>query len=447
MYRFCIVIPVHVVVFGHGGGAITPTPEELARGPQITSAVLFAETLENGEQIVGARLEYPGEVAAIDIKFLSTYSVPGFRIIGSFVNNDGVWNHAEVQGRYVFLRFATDIFPGPEANVTQYRLGAINIFWPLDVVIRQRGAIKLMDGSLVQPSGIVAREKVNNITDACLDLAFVDSTGFKVKYRLFVPKGYEARKDELKNLPLVIFWHGGSSSGHDNELQMTTDPSAVEFIKPEAQAKHPCFVMVPQSVNTINPGDGVWARNNGTKETPNFGPTESLSASIEALRDVMGTYNIDDRRVYGTGLSQGSRAVWTTSILNPDLFAAQLNVCSADIYSDDEIRPLVGKPVWALVSVNDRPDRVAQSDGVIDQAERLGAKVNRKVGNDGFNGFLRGYDANLLAKAQWDEAKAQGATMMITHFIAGTVLPDPHECWVFTFNNEVIRDWLFEQSK
>jgi hypothetical protein len=82
-----------------------------------------------------------------------------------------------------------------------------------------------------------------------------------------------------------------------------------------------------------------------------------------------------------------------------------------------------------------------------DQLERLGATVNRKIGDDGFNGFLRGRAAELMAKAQLDEARAQGATLMYTHFIANTVMPDPHNVLSASIENKTIRDWLFSQSK
>ena len=103
--------------------------------------------------------------------------------------------------------------------------------------------------------------------------------------------------------------------------------------------------------------------------------------------------------------------------------------------------------IWLLTAIDDREDRVVNQMILADQLEKLGALVNRKIGDNSFNGYLRGFAANRQAQAQRDEAAAQGANILLTHFIAGTVQPDPHLSWMYVFNNEVIRDWLFSQRK
>lgn len=436
--RFVLVLLVALFVGMYGIGAADPV---------VKSAVAVGETLHEGQTIVGVRLEYPGEVNAADIDYASTFSANGYSIVGTFVNNDGVWGHAEVRGKYVFLMFGTNPVPGAIDGHTLLRFSGLYFALPVNMVVRQDKLVTLADGAKVHPAGIAVTDKINLIADDFLELSYIDATGFEVKYRLFVPPGYETKKADLKNLPLVIFFHGGASAGKNNDLQVLSNPSAIEFAKPEAQAKHPCFVMAPQSPFTVADG-GLWAKNIGTKENPKFGYTPALAASLEALRkEIMAKYNVDAKRIYGTGLSQGSRAIWLSSMKEPDLYAAQLNIASADSYSDEEAKSIVNKPIWTLVSADDRADRVKATGTVVEQLERLGAKVNRKVGNDGFNGYLRGYAANLQAKQQWDEAKAQGANLMLTHIIPGTVKSDPHSAWVYCYNNEVLRDWLFSHSK
>ena len=415
---------------------------------KIVSAVALTEILDRAtaaaEYITSVRIEYPAPVKATDILYDTTYKVAGYDVIGSYVNNDGVTDHAEQQGRYVFLKFAQPL-PGSKDGVTQHRYGAINFFWPGDVTVRQYTVLTLTDGTVVNPASITVANTVNEIADDCLDLAFVDSTGFKVTYRLFVPKGYESKTADRKNLPLVVYWHGGDSPGTSNNPQIREGIPAV-LMRPDVQRDTPAFVMVPQSVFTVNPGPGVWVQNIGTKEAPLFGPTQSLSASIEAISDVAGKYNIDTSRIYGTGHSQGARALFMTSILKPDLLAAQIGVSSSDIYPDDQVKPMVGKPTWILVAENDRPDRPGQTGMLVDQLERLGATVNRKIGNDGFNGFLRGYPAELQAQAQIDEAGARGAKILYTHFIANTVVPVPHYVLPAIIENKAIRNWMFAQT-
>ncbi len=413
---------------------------------KVLSVAALSETLDSSEYITGARLEYSGEVKAGDVYFNRPYQVIGYTVTGTYVNNDGIVDHAEQQGKYVFLKFAPPASPSSNAEETQHRYGNINFFWSPDVVIRQREVLTLADGSTVSPASHVTTKLINPNADSFMDLAFTDKAGTKLTYRLYAPKGYEAKNANLKNLPLVVYWSGGSSPGTSNLPQHREFMPAV-FAGTDSQADFPCFVMAPQSTSRVNPGPGVWTQNNGTKEQPSFGPTPSMTASVEAITDVIGKFNIDPARVYGTGHSQGARAVWMTSIMEPNLLAAHFATSSCDIYPDSEILPLINKPAWVLVTENDRPDRPGQTGALADQVERLGGKVTRKLGKDGFNGFLRGVAAERMAAVQIADAKKANATFLYTHFIANTVVPDVHNSLVFSASNKAIRGWLFSQSK
>ena len=61
---------------------------------------------------------------------------------------------------------------------------------------------------------------------------------------------------------------------------------------------------------------------------------------------------------YGTGLSMGSRGTWALSTAYPDLYAAQINIASADVYSEEGLAEIADKPIWALVSSDDSEERV-----------------------------------------------------------------------------------------
>lgn len=425
----------------------TTQADELAHADElaVVGATAYAETLQEGQTVVGVRIEYPGEIASSSLTF-TTFKVHGYDIIGYYVNNSGEWDEAANNGKYVFLKLGVNQVPGYTQGKTLQYFNSGNLRMPITLEIWQNSRITLLDGNVVNPSVFTNTAEVNLLVDDFLALTYTDSTGFEVKYRLFVPEGYETKKDDLENLPLVVFYHGGGEGGINNDVQIMGNPSALEFAKPEAQAKHPSFVMAPQSITFPSTG-GSWATNVGTAKKPVFTETASLHAAIESLYNVMETYNVDPNRIYGTGLSQGSRGTWTSSMMHPDLYAAQLNVASADIYSDEELMPIVNKPIWTFVAIDDQESRVTNTNNVVNQLGSLGAVVNRKTGEDSFNGFLRGFAANQQAQEQWDEAKEQGATLMLTNFVAGTVKPDAHFSWMYIYNNEVIRDWLFSQSK
>ena len=218
------------------------------------------------------------------------------------------------------------------------------------------------------------------------------------------------------------------------------NPSALEFAKPEAQAEHPCFVLATQKTNSASHG---WAENTGTEEEPYYEASYILDDLKLAIDGLCEEYAIDANRLYGTALSMSGRDTFAINVDYPDMFAAMLVIASCDVYTDEQLEAIKDKHRWLLLAENETEERITKMGGVVDQLEGLGVKVVRRVGDQAWDG----YAANLLAQEQWDAAEAEGATLMFTHYIRGTVLPNPHWTWMATYNNKVVRDWLFAQSK
>ena len=90
----------------------------------------------------------------------------------------------------------------------------------------------------------VHREDAKPLTDKFLKTVYSDTvTGLSLQYRLFVPEGRES----AKRYPIVMFLHGGGHGGGDNEQQLEGSEGASVWAKPAEQAKHPAFVLAPQS--------------------------------------------------------------------------------------------------------------------------------------------------------------------------------------------------------
>src|SRR5262245_5149353 len=70
-----------------------------------------------------------------------------------------------------------------------------------------------------------------------------------IPYRLFVPADY----DPKQSYPLVLFLHGAGERGTDNRRQLTGQTAPLVFVRPENQAKYPCFMLAPQC-----PPGGRW---------------------------------------------------------------------------------------------------------------------------------------------------------------------------------------------
>jgi predicted peptidase len=258
---------------------------------------------------------------------------------------------------------------------------------------------------------------------------------------LYVPKGYEKHDGVLANLPLVVFLHGSGSRGINNLSQLNSNPSALEFVRPEAQTKHPCFVLAPQNPKTLE----GWANNVGTNENQKWVITPQLEAIKTIIDNLIKSYNIDTARIYGTGLSQGSKGIMRLSIDYPELYAAQLNSAGYDVYTDEEIAKIRNKPTWQLIAVDDTVNSSKNTRRVMEQFDKAGVTVVRMVDDKGWNGFLRGHGAEVRAQEQWDAAKAANAHVLYTEYLPATIEPSRHWSWQATYANAVIREWLFSQ--
>ena len=108
------------------------------------------------------------------------------------------------------------------------------------------------------------------------------------------------------------------------------------------------------------------------------------------IDELITEYNIDTSRIYGTGLSMGSRGTFALSTAYPELYAAQINIASADTYSEEGLEAIADKPIWALVASDDTADRVEGFRNNIADLEEQGAVVERRMEEEGWNGYLRG---------------------------------------------------------
>src|SRR5215831_7400566 len=124
--------------------------------------------------------------------------------------------------------------------------------------------------------------------------------GQSMPYRLFVPPGY----NKSEAYPLVLWLHGAGGIGTDNLKQIVDDqvPGTRIWTKPENLAKHPAFVVVPQSSDR-------W-------------PASQLSMVPGILESLESEFPIDPNRMYVLGQSIGGEAAWKLVTDNPHLFAA-----------------------------------------------------------------------------------------------------------------------------
>lgn len=425
----CVIMAMLLVALGASAAFAAQTPG-------IVEVTAIAETLEEGQKVTAVAIEYSEPIAAENIT-IDMFSVAGRTITKAYVNNSGVKGDVKTQGKYVMLELGIDPAPGNSVGSTLLYANGRNERLPIHLSIVQKVNITTVNGNTILPSGFTNTKEYNlEVDDRFKEMVYVNpETGATLNYRLFVP---DNATDEP--LPLVVFLHGIGERGNNNITQLLANRSALEWATPEAQAQNPCIVFAPQC-----PPDTTWAVNVGTDEAPVYRSSYALKNVKNVIDELIREYNIDTTRIYGTGLSMGSMGIWTLSMENPTLFAAQLNVCGANVYSDEQASRIVNKPIWGIVAVDDGTIPINMR-AITDQFERLGGKVVRRIDDKGWNGFLRGKEAAEQALEQISEAKASGANILYTEYIAGTVVPFAHWSWMATYSNSAIRDWLFSHK-
>jgi predicted peptidase len=211
-------------------------------------------------------------------------------------------------------------------------------------------------------------------------------------YRLFVPPGY----DRTKEYPLIVWLHGGGGTGTDNLAQISRDqiPGTHLWIRPDNQARHPAFVLVPQT-------NDAWSGFLG-----DIRPFEDRPIAMvpELIAEIEREYRIDRRRRYLAGQSMGGAGAWLLLSARPGIFAATIILCPALVETPASAE-LGGTAVWLFQGMRDSPRTVQH-------ANEIGALL---AGKPGFR-YTKYPDAD-------------------------------HEIWTRVFLESELVTWLFRQSR
>lgn len=200
------------------------------------------------------------------------------------------------------------------------------------------------------------------------------------EYLLYLPDGYHDNSET--KWPLLVFLHGSGERGKDLEKVKVHGPPKLI----EAGKKFPFVVLSPQCPDSTD-----W-------------DTETLFALISHIAS---EYQIDESRIYLTGLSMGGWATWDLAMAHPDYFAAIAPVC-ARVNRNYPLRAgeIKSLPVWVFHGAAD--DVV-----LINQAAKMVAAL-KDAGN---------------------EARF-------------TIYPlSNHDSWTETYDNPELYEWFLKQKK
>ena len=221
------------------------------------------------------------------------------------------------------------------------------------------------------------------------------ANGMSMRYSLFSPENPEPGK----KYPLVLFIADASTPGADVKSPLLQGYGGLVWASPEAQAKNPCHVLVPQF-------SGV-AVNDAYEHTP------EADFLVSLLGAVVKENAVDASRLYATGQSMGGMLAMYYNIKYPRLFAASLFVdCHWDRAGLDR---LVERPFIMVYAGNSGKSRET-GQAIEEAARRMGRSYTWAE-----------WSARLPLERQDELAATQlekGQPINLFGFEPGSVLPE-----------------------
>lgn len=401
---------------------------EKTKFSHIKSVTAITEVFAEGQKVTAAILEFDKEIDNSKLN-LSTFLVDGRTITKVYANNVAAKAKQGVDGRYVIIELsvydenASTLFEIKKENKVEIHRKDIKIY------IKQLEDIITTDGEKYKPNqSLISNDlEINMVVDDFIKNEFYDlKSGEKLKYNLFIPKGY----DKNKLYPLVIFIHDRGACSNEYNLGLIQGLGGVIWANKSEQKKHECFILVPQYANAIVNDD--------------FETTKHFDITIDLINSIVNQYSIDRNRLYATGQSMGCMALIEMGIRYPNMFAAML-LCAGQ-WDPRRISILAKNKIWILVSEGDTR-AFNGMNACMASLELAGAKISRLK----WDGRIRGDETELYVK----QAIEEGSDIKYTVYKNGTLVLDGEDnmfnnhayTWRLVYTIEGLRDWLFAQVR
>jgi len=198
-------------------------------------------------------------------------------------------------------------------------------------------------------------------------------------YLEFIPQDYFSKE----KWPLMVFLHGAGERGSDLEkLKVHGPPKLVE-----RGEELPFIIISPQC-----PANERW--------------TDQWYAEtiIALINETIKKYNIDEDRVYLTGLSMGGFGTWDLACRYPDKFAAIAPVCGGG--NPNLVSKIRNIPTWVFHGAKDNVVLLKYSQDMVEALEQYAGNVKFTV---------------------YPEAN--------------------HDSWTETYNNEELYKWFLSNKR
>ena len=179
-----------------------------------------------------------------------------------------------------------------------------------------------------------------SLTDKSLD----DTEKEAVRFFLYLPKNYKADGDPM---PLLLFMHGAGERGENLDIVKKHGPPKVL----EKQEDWPFITISPQC-----PTNHWW----------------NASQMMLLVKAICEKYNVDEDRIYVTGLSMGGFGTWSILSQYPDRVAAAVPICGKGDPAAAE--KMLEVPIWCFHGAKDPTVPLSGSTDMIEAIKKTGGE-------------------------------------------------------------------------
>ncbi|ONI92053.1 phospholipase [Saccharothrix sp. ALI-22-I] len=419
-------------------------PVVSARNPRVGADLVTAVTPRDNWRVAAVAIRYAhpvdlrgGVVAPSAFRVTATvYGTTAPRtVIRVYPNAAPELAERGRTGNYLIVELDTADANARASGTDPFPLDGAYAVRQVSDVTTPRGEVVLAASPFAIRNGGVLTPVVDDFTAG----SYTDSAGFELDFRLYQPDGFLRDPDGRTRYPLVVTLHGGGEVADNNTTQLTANRLAVTFAKPDRRRRNPAFVLSPQ-IPLPRPMEGP----DGTDWTD----ARVQAATVELIDTFVAGRPVDTDRIYLVGPSSGARGIFSLLARLPDRFAAALPTAG---WGDPSTMSRIAHiPIWADHSIDD--PIVPYVEGrfgrpgtwtLMNALESAGAKVTRgEWAND-----LPKADFESRSRALLRTADAAGGHVLFTSYTRGTTPVNPHLSWAQTYENDVVVDWLFAQSR
>jgi len=147
-------------------------------------------------------------------------------------------------------------------------------------------------------------------------------------------------------------------------------------------------------------------------------------AITQIIQEVGTNYNIDERRIYLTGLSRGGHGTWGLASRMPDTFAAIVPICGGQ-HGVASYEALTHIPIWTAHNPDDNVVGYSETEEAVVRIERISGKK-----------FSRSHS---IATSKYQNSERI--------FTSSDNKAKPHDAWTEMYTNANFYKWLLRFSK